>query len=150
MFIKNYTSETPAHITIGRIEQRLIACGVNGITKEYSGSGKIAAIVFHLNLDGKRNSVRLPADETAVQKSLHADWMAQSPKSKKTVADFADQAERTAWKLMQDWTEVQLTMVQLQKKDFREVFLAYLWDGERTFFQQIVDSGYKQLPEKSS
>jgi hypothetical protein len=41
-------------------------------------------------------------------------------------------------------------MVQLQKKDFREVFLAYLWDGKRTFFQQIVDSGFKQLPERAS
>ncbi len=150
VFIKNYTSETAAHITIARIEQRLIQCGVSGITKEYSPTGKISAIVFHIAVGGNRNSVRLPADESAVQQWLHAQWLKESPKSKKKLEDFAEQAERTAWKIMQEWTEIQLTMVQLQKKDFREVFLAYLWNGEQTFFQQIAQGGFKQLPEKSS
>jgi hypothetical protein len=31
MFLKNYTSMTPSHLTIARIEQVLIRCGVNAI-----------------------------------------------------------------------------------------------------------------------
>lgn len=163
-FLKNYTSNVPVSQTIYRIEQVLIKCGVSGIMKEYgSKSGEVVAITFQIKLENTNPwTIRLPAN---VQKAWDALWLnyadgdklsadgmalAWSPYKKKVKSDFRDQAERTAWKIIQDWIEVQMSMIQMQQADFREVFLPYVWDGKRTFFQSLQTSGFKaMLPEKS-
>lgn len=53
MFLKNYTSDAPVAQTVHRIEQVLIRCGVNGITKEYGPTGDVAAVTFHIKLQGQ-------------------------------------------------------------------------------------------------
>src|SRR5882724_13041503 len=64
VFLKNYTSAVPVSQTIYRIEQVLIQCGVNGITKEYGNNGIVTAITFHLKLEnGTPVTIRLPADK---------------------------------------------------------------------------------------
>jgi hypothetical protein len=60
-------------------------------------------------------------------------------KSKKK-SDFRQQAARTAWKLQQDWVQVQLSLLLLQKVDFLQVFMAYLWDGQQTFYNRLKGS----------
>lgn len=163
MFLKNYTSDVPVSQTIYRIEQVLIRCGVSGIMKEYRGTnGEISAITFQIKTgDEPPITVRLPANK---EKALDALWMDYAGdekltndgtalewnrKKKKVKSDFADQAERTAWKIVQDWVEVQMSMIQMKQADHREVFLPYIWDGKRTVYQRVVDSGFRALlPEK--
>lgn len=165
MFLKNYTSNVPVSQTIYRIEQVLIKCGVGGIEKEYTSLGKVLAITFRIELEpGKPMFVRLPVNEEQALQALWSnyvgdDWKYLSPdknslswqsRLRKKKSDFADQAERTAWKIIQDWVEVQMSMVQMKQADFREVFLPYFWDGKRTFFTMVKDSGFRALlPEKT-
>jgi len=164
MFLKNYTSEVPVSQTIHRIEQVLIKCGVSGITKEYVGtSGKIGAITFHIQPDPGLPvmTVRLPVEVERARDALwlnyvdgdelnaKGDALMSSSFKKKRRSDFAEQAERTAWKIIQDWVEVQMSMIQMKQADFREVFLPYVWDGERTYYQALKESGFRALlPEK--
>lgn len=162
MFLKNYTSDVPLTQTICRIEQVLIKCGVSGIMKEYGSSGNVTAITFQIKLDGSKPwTIRLPANvqnawdtlwlNYADGDKLSADGMKLQWNNRKSKckADFLDQAERTAWKIIQDWVEVQMSMIQMKQADFREVFLPYVWDGERTFYQRMVESKFApMLPEK--
>lgn len=163
MFLKNYTSDVPVSQTIHRIEQVLIKCGVSGIMKEYGPiNGAVSAVTFQIKLDhSKPWTIRLPAN---VQKAWDALWLNYADGEKlsddgmrlrwsrksKCKADFREQAERTAWKIIQDWVEVQMSMIQMQQADFREVFLPYVWDGKQTFFQSLEHSGFAGLlPEKT-
>ena len=163
MFLKNYTSDVPVSQTIDRIEKVLIKCGVAGIMKEYGPTGQVSALTFKIVLNGAAPWViRMPAN---VQKAWDALWLNYadgdklsedgmrlhwSPYKKKRKADFREQAERTAWKIVQDWIEVQMSMVQMQQADFREVFLPYVWDGKRTYFHSLRESGFAGLlPEKT-
>lgn len=158
-FLKNYTSEVSVSKTISRIEDVLIRCGVSGITKEYIGTtGKIGAITFHIQPDPDlpTMTVRLPVE---VERARDALWVNYadgeelnekgdallSPYKKKRRADFQEQAERTAWKIIQDWVEVQMSMIQMKQADYREVFLPYVWDGKRTYYQALKESGFKAL-----
>jgi len=157
MFLKNYTSEVPVSQTIHRIEQVLIRCGVSGIAKEYVGTaGQISAITFRI--DGQPPiQVRLPADANAAWDALWKDYAGAdiSPsdptrigwgsRKKLSKADFKDQAERTAWKIIQDWVEVQMSMIQLKQAEPLEVFLPYAWDGQRTFYQQVKAAGFRAM-----
>lgn len=166
MFLKNYTSEVPVSRTIARIEEALIACRVSGITKEYGVNGDMVAVRFHIKLpDTRELDIRIPADVDGAQEALWRDYVGSdetSPdgsqllwgghgKKKKRRSDFRQQAERTAWRLMQDWVEVQLSMIQLKQADTAEVFMAYVWDGKQTFYQAVRDANYRALlPEKAS
>ena len=165
MFLKNYTSEVPVSQTIYRIEQVLIRCGVSGIEKQYADGGKVLAITFRIEIDqGHPMLVRLPVNEEKALQALWMDYVGEDWKyltankdalswqirRRKKRSDFSDQAERTAWKIIQDWIEVQMSMVQMQQADFREVFLPYFWDGKQTFFSMVKESGFKALlPEKT-
>lgn len=151
MFLKNYTSDVPVSQTIYRIEQVLIKCGVSGINKEYLSGGKVAAIMFCIELQpGKPMNVRIPVNEERALEALWNNYKTASPNGSKMKSDFVEQSRRTAWKIVQDWVEVQMSMVQMKQADFREVFLPYFWDGKRTFFTMVKDSGFRALlPEKT-
>jgi len=160
-FLKNYTSDVPVSQTIFKIEQVLIKCGVSGITKEYGPSAEVTAIRFHIPVNEREITVRLPADADKAQDALWLDYangdkltpdgksLQWSSQKKKRRADFADQANRTAWKIIQDWVEVQMSMIQMKQADTVEVFLPYIWDGKSTVYSRLKDSGYRALlPEK--
>jgi hypothetical protein len=161
MFLKNYTSDVPVHQTIYRIEQVLIKCGVQGITKEYGGGMQVAevtAVTFHIPMEGRELTVRLPAD---VDRALEALWLdyadgekltddgarLQWSKKKKVRADFVEQAKRTAWKIIQDWVEVQMSMIQLKQAETLQVFLPYVYDRslKSTVYDRVKAQGYRAL-----
>lgn len=160
MFLKNYTSDVPVPQTLHRIEQTLIKCGVTGIAKEYAPNnvGKIVALTFCIKLDGLTPmNVRIPVDEEKALQCLWLDYadgekltadgsqLEWSSRKKKKRSEFREQAERTAWKLMQDWVEVQMSLIQMKQADFMQVFLPYAWDGEKTFYERVKDTGYRGL-----
>jgi hypothetical protein len=164
MFLKNYTSDVPVSETIHRIEKVLIRCGVNGIMKEYgSTAGDIVAVTFRIDTAaGMPMTVRLPVDKERCLEALWLDYvdgdklspdgnsMSWHSRKKKQKSDFADQAARTAWKIIQDWVEVQMSMIQTKQAAFEEVFLPYLYDGRETVYQRIKERGFRALlPEKT-
>lgn len=166
MFLKNYTSDAPVTRTIARIEDVLIRCGVLGIEKEYAPDASVAAIKFRIEIQqGRPMIIRLPVDvgralDALFQDYAHPDKIVQEKDGnhrvcnsykKKTRLSFLDQAERTAWKITQDWVEVQMSMIQMQQADVREVFLPYIWDGQQTIYQRVRDSGFRALlPETTT
>lgn len=163
MFLKNYTSEVPVSQTIYRIEQVLIKCGVSGITKEYVGTnGEIGAVTFQIEAPAGMLSIRLPANK---EKALDALWLDYvdgdklnekgdalhwNTRKKKRRQDFEDQAARTAWKIIQDWVEVQMSMIELKQADTLQVFLSYVMvSPKQNFYQQCVEQKFAGLlPEK--
>lgn len=164
MFLKNYTSNVPVSQTLYRIEQVLIRCGAAEITKEYTPSpGQVAAVHFAIQTATGKIRIRLPADTKAALEALwldYADGDKLSPdgqrihwnnRKRRTKADFREQAERTAWKIVQDWVEVQMSMIQMRQADTLQVFLPYVFDGTRTYYQALREQNFRGLlPEKTS
>jgi len=145
--LKNYTSTVPVEKTLARIEQKLAEAGAASVSKEYSTEAKPVALHFKIEVGGgKYMTVRLPADAGAVYEALKSEVI--KPHNG-TLARIKEQAGRTAWKLMQDWVEVQVSLIRMQKSDPREVFLPYIWNGRETFFQQLKGNNFKALPEKT-
>jgi hypothetical protein len=157
-FLKNYTSDVPVSETIHRIEKVLLRCGVSGIMKEYGLNQKVIAITFRIDTPAGRKMIRLPADEAKAHEALWLDYVdgdklndkgdavdSWYSRKKKTKKDFADQAARTAWKIVQDWVEVQMSMIQLKQADALQVFLPYLFDGTRTYYEALQQSNFAGL-----
>lgn len=163
-FLKNYTSDAPVSESIRRIEQVLLQCGVTGIMKEYSASQKIVAITFRVitGEDGQPRMIRLPAKEKEATDALfllYADGATISKDGQRIEGysrkrlkrkDFVEQGERTAWRIVKDWVEIQMSMISLGQADVMEVFLPYAWDGKRTYYQMLKESNYAGLLQQGS
>jgi hypothetical protein len=147
--LKNYTSSVPAYQTISYIEAYLAECGVSGISKQLEDK-RIVALFFHVEMGGKKFTIRLPAKVSEVQEWLWRNYCASVSKPRKKKEDFAEQAERTAWKIQQDFVQVQMSLIKLKQVDFIEVFMGFVWDGEQSYYQRIQGSGFKQLAESTS
>jgi hypothetical protein len=144
MQLKNYTSTVAAERTVARIERLLADAGASAIMKDYE-QGRLRALQFRLPLpDGQNVAVRLPVNPAAVLAVLRKQVRRMH---EGTLRRLEAQADRTAWKLMQDWVEVQLSLIRLQQADALQVFMPYVWDGRRTFYAAVRDRNYRELPQ---
>ena len=160
MNLKNYTSTVPASVTIGRIQGKLLEARVSQISMTYTPQGIVEAITFAVQVwpDKPPVHIKIPANVEAALDAFWLDYVGTNKLSpdgqrlawqygykKKCRKDFLEQAERTAWKIVQDWVEVQLTMVALRQAEFIQVFLPYVWDGRQTLFQRLSSGGFAAL-----
>lgn len=142
--IKNYTSSVPADLSILAIERTLIEAGATNIAKEYD-AGKVKAIMFSVARgQGLGNQFfKLPARVEAITKAF-VDGKRLTQVQRR---NLEKQAERTAWKNVKEWVELQAIMIKLDQIEFMEAFFAHAWsiNEGKTFFEQVKGSEFKQL-----
>lgn len=145
--MKNYTSTVPVERTVARIEQILAKAGARNIIKDYEG-GELQAITFTLPLPGsdRFTPVRLPANRDAVEGVLRRKLIRRP--TRETLIRIHEQAGRTAWRLMLDWLEVQLSLIELQQVEALQVFLPYVWIGGQSYYAALKEGGFRMLPQK--
>ena len=146
MALKNYTSQVGASRSISWIEDKLARHGARQILKEYTADGRVASIAFIMHVEGVELPFHLPARIAACEKVLKGE--VRRPRID-TYKHIAEQAERTAWKILADWVDAQMAMVELAQVDVLEVFLPYLFDrsSHQTFYQTLQAKGFqKALP----
>lgn len=132
----------PIERTILRIEMALTTGGAVGITKDYK-DGELEAISFSIPSPEKRLvAIKLPANVDAVYEVLMS--FMKRPRAE-TEKRLRAQAARTAWKLIQDWVQIQMTMIKMRQAELIQVFLPYLWDGKNTFYGTLKEGGFKLL-----
>lgn len=137
--IKNYTSSVSVDRTIGGIEQELVKIGVTRIEKNYEG-GMPSGIIFTIELPTKLR-FRIPANIGAAYDIIKA-----VPQYKRKNAEWLQaQANRTAWRIVYNWIEIQVAMVQLRQADAIQVFMTYIYDGKQTFYERISKNNFKAL-----
>jgi len=143
MNLKNYTSTTPASTSMGKIEKCLVTAGATNISKTYENN-ICTAITFRMVVNDRPLFFQLPA---RVEACFEVFWKEVKRPRPDTKVKTREQAERTAWKIICDWVEVQLSMILLEQADALEVFLPYVFNPEtnQTFYNQLKDKGFKAL-----
>lgn len=151
MNIKNYTSGIPAETTISRIEAKLAAIGATHIMKMYGPDKRVTSLMFNMPEGTRSHAVKVPANVNACYEALWRDYCRRVRRPREeTKATLHDQASRTAWRLVQDWIEVQVSMIVMRQAEALQVFLPYLWDGKQTYFESIKNGGFKALPQSTN
>ena len=143
MPIKNYTSSVPADKSILQIEKILIEMGSRNISKEYEG-GKVCAISFSIPYGDSVVPFKLPAKKEPIKNIFLKQYRRPSAAQ---ITQCEQQAERTAWKNVKEWVELQATMIKLEQVEFMEVFMPYVYSFEykQTFFERLKETNFKQL-----
>lgn len=143
--LKNYTSEVPAITSMGRIEKALVEAGASDISKKYA-DGMCSAVTFRIPVNNIPMFFLLPARADACFKIL---WGEMTPRGRGQAhkKKWMAQAERTAWKIVADWVEIQLSMIQLEQAELMQVFLPYAYDpvSDQTFYEKLKTTNFKML-----
>lgn len=146
MNLKNYTSSVPVINSIARIEHRLAQAGATHIAKSYNKERPIG-MIFQIPINNVPLTFKLPAKAEKVY-----DYMIKQrakPPKKEQLETIRLQADRTAWKILADWIDIQVSIVQIDQAEPTEVFLSYLYDSKRdqTLFDKMKETNFKQLAQ---
>lgn len=134
MAILNYTTQIKSEKSIMEIQQILVSHGATKIVTDYS-EGIPVAVTFDLNLNDRMIAFSLPANYSGVLKS-----MKKSPKVPKRLLT-EEQALKVSWRIIKDWVNAQMALVDAELADVAEVFLPYaITKTGRTLYQDIGNS----------
>ena len=57
-----------------------------------------------------------------------------------------DQARRTAWRILKDWVQAQMALLETNMVDMEEIFLPYMLSGEQPLYQALQANHFRALP----
>ncbi len=147
--MKNYTSSVPVERTVAEIERVLAKGGATHVAKQYQ-DGEVVSLTFTVfnPVSRREMKVRLPANPPGVAAALEREYKRTHSRSMSIAAkrNIEAQAARTAWRLMLNWLEVQLSLIEMEQAEFTEIFLPYIMSGKQTFYNQLKQESFKMLP----
>lgn len=119
MGILNYSTKIDPHITAGELSGKLAVLGANQVSIEYDERRLPAGISFVVMISGSHIMFKLPCKWQGVLSAMRKDRSIS--KSYQT----EEQARRVAWRIVKDWVEAQMAIIQAESADLAEVFLPY-------------------------
>lgn len=143
MAILNYTTKIDPWKTVNEIQQILSKNSITHFAIKNEGSWPVA-LSFTIDYKGQPMNFLLPCNYEGVLKCLKNDK--KVPKNDKN----SDQALRVSWRIVKDWVEAQLAIVQAQLVPIEEVFMPYLivnGNGETLSKKILEGNGMKLLTE---
>ncbi|HMT28792.1 MAG TPA: hypothetical protein PKD91_05885 [Bacteroidia bacterium] len=145
MNLKNYTSSIDASRSMDNIESKLVEIGASNINKKYQD--KICTGITFLIYDSgliNTTAFHLTAQVSECFDILFKEVKRPKPETRKLILD---QANRTAWKILSDWTEIQCSMILLGQAKPLQMFLPFIYDikTEETFYDKVVSGKLKLL-----
>lgn len=145
MNIKNYTSTVDAIKSMSRIEELLVEIGATNINKEYKNKicTGITFLLYDVQLQ-KTIPYHFKAEVDECFTILYKQVKRPGPHSKEIAMQ---QAGRTAWKILSDWTELQCSMILLGQAKPLQMFLPFLYDTttKETLFDKVAAGKVKLL-----
>lgn len=122
MAILNYTTTVDAFKTVSEIEYILMKHKAKSIMKQYDGE-HISGLSFLIDTGRQQVPVILPVKVEECLKVLKKE-KENSPRS--NIKATRDQAERVAWRILKDWVEAQMALLDIEMVKFEEIFLPYI------------------------
>lgn len=137
MAILNYTTTVDSFKTVSEIEYILMKHHAKSIMKNCEGES-ITGLSFLIDTGVQQIPVKLPVKIDECLKVLKKE---KRENPRKQIKDTREQAERVAWRILKDWVEAQMALLDIEMVRFEEIFLPYI----QTNNGQTV---YERLEEK--
>lgn len=126
MPLLNYTTKVDVYTTVGAIQGCLVKHGAKKIMQDYDDENRLVSLSFMINTPVGPRGIRLPANVDAVHKVLTR----QKDKCDR------EQAEKVAWRILKDWVEAQMAILESEMVQMDEIFLPYMVSGTgQTLFE---------------
>jgi hypothetical protein len=131
MPILNYTTQISAHKTIAEVQQKLVGKGAQAVSVEYE-AGVPSALTFTIKVSDRPVQFKLPTNYDGVYKAMCR------AKGVPYRLQTREQAVRVCWRILKDWIEAQLAIIEAGQATLPEVFLAYALNSDgQTLFEHF-------------
>lgn len=141
MALKNYTTTINANKTIGEIQEILSKHGATAIMTEYN-NGEVAALSFKVNTRMGEIGIKLPAHVEKVQQVLK-----NQRRKNNAIKDTNEQATKVAWRILKDWVDAQIAILETEMVNIDEVFFPYIINKEGQTLYQAFENNNNFLLE---
>ena len=121
MPLLNYTTQIEASKTVGQIHGILVAHGARSILTNYDSRGQIESLSFEVETPCGIAQIKLPIDPGAVLRVMQKSD-SHIPYRLQTRA----QAVRIAWRIVKDWVEAQMAILETEMVKMEQIFLPYI------------------------
>lgn len=139
MAILNYTTTVDSFKTVSEIEYILMKHNAKSIMKNYDGES-IIGLSFLIDTGIQQIPVRLPVK---VDECLQVLKKEKSENPRKQIKDTREQAERVAWRILKDWVEAQMALLDIEMVQFEEIFLPYIETSSgQTVFERLEEQRF--------
>jgi hypothetical protein len=149
--ILNYTTSVPAESSAGFIMGLLGRKGANSISQHFA-NGKLAGISFVFPVGGFPVNFQLPAREDGVLAFMlkQEPWNSRRGCRPEAYTEkLRARAGSIAWRILKDWVEAQVAMVEAGQAEMGEVFMPYaITDQGMTMYDQFL--GFNQQKQLGS
>jgi len=131
MPLLNYTTGIAVDKTVAEIQRVLSKNGASAIRVDIDDTGEITALSFQVKLGDQTIAFQLPSDWRPVLRVLE-----EQRKTNRRITATKEQAVKVSWRILKDWVEAQMAIVQTKMVQIDQVFLPYAigHDG-RTFYE---------------
>lgn len=120
MPLLNYTTKIDPDKTAMEITRILSSHGAKAVLTEYDNeTNSVSSLSFKIDVNGSEVAFRLPCNWRPVFAILEKD-----PKVPRANSDKF-QAVRTSWRIVKDWVEAQMALVETEMVSTQDVFLPY-------------------------
>lgn len=134
MAILNYTTTIEAYKTVSEIENILVKHKATSIMKDYNGEA-IESLSFLVDVGYNQIPIKMPAKVDECLKVLQIE-----KKKNAKVKATREQAERVAWRILKDWVEAQMALLDINMVKLEEVFMPYIVDKTgQTLFEKLEE-----------
>lgn len=142
MSILNYTTTIKSSKTVGEIQELLAEKGARRIEIEYDENRLPDGVCFALQVAAHPVSFRLPCNTEGVYQALVKQRVPGKYQNR-------IHARNVAWRIIKDWVEAQLAIVEAGQAQMAEVFMPYAIDADGKTMFQAFESHQKLLAEKN-
>lgn len=139
MAILNYTTSVPAERTCQEIQKILVKAKANAVLFDYSGDSLLTSISFRINTEHGEIGFKLPSNAKAVLMVM------QNDKAIKNTSKTPEHAQRVAWRIVKDWVEAQLAIIEAGMATLPQVFLPYAQTPQGTVYECFERNGAQFL-----
>jgi hypothetical protein len=148
MPILNYTTSIASEKTVGEITSLLARKGARSINTDFTEEGLIHGITFVMVLHGLPVRFQLPSNASGVCAVMMKEKPYSYSYSRKTreqwQQEIRQQAERVAWRILKDWVEAQIALVESSQAEMAQVFMPYAVEASGQTMFQLFEESYKQ------
>jgi hypothetical protein len=135
--ILNFSTKVPAARTVSEICQLLARKGARSVSQTFGETGKVTAISFRMPVGGFDTDFQLPLNVAGV---LQAMQKGAEPRYR-----TREQAERVSWRILKDWCEAQIALVESNQAEMAQVFMPYAMVEGQTMYKAMIEANVKRL-----
>jgi hypothetical protein len=144
MPLLNYTTKIDENKSISEIQKCLATHGAKAILCEYDSLGFVESMSFKIDYDGKSMGFKLPCEWRPILQILNHHK--KVPSRLKT----NEQAKRVGWRILKDWVEAQMAIVETKMVKIEQVFLPYaMTNGGKTVYEKMMENPQYLLTDSS-